>query len=140
MSATAKTNSFVEKTAAAIARKALQDAIETITGNTTEDKAIKTAPHDSASIETAEKKCAYIFFNCDVEKKPASMNILYNNEAFSDSVTGRQALLEKIKTELAAGNIGISNLEAVEEAVLKGDPTDANNLISYGNIEYLLSL
>jgi hypothetical protein len=85
-----------------------------------------------------EAKCAYIFFNCDAEKAPASMNIRFNDEAYSDSVSGREALLAKIEAELAAGKIKISDLEAVRETILTGTPTDASPMIEYGCIELLL--
>ena len=137
---TIKKASYDEKTAADIAKKAIQDAVKAITGNTAGTKTIKAATKIAASNTIAEEKHAYIFFNCDADRTPASMNIRYNDEAFSDSITGRQALLEKIETELAADNIKISDMDAVKEAVLKGKPTDANAMIAYGSIEHLLRL
>ena len=138
--ATIKKASYVEKTAAAIAKKAVQDAIKTISNHTAGKKIIKSATKTVPLDTTAEEKHAYIFFNCDADKTPASMNIRYNNEAFSDSVAGRQALLEKIEEELAAGNIKISDIDTVKETILKGKPTDANAMIAYGSIEHLLRL
>ncbi len=136
--ATIKRASYVEKTAAAIAKKAVLDAVKTITGNTAGTKNIKAAAKTVPIDTTVQEKHAYIFFNCDADKTPASMNIRYNDEAFSDSAAGRQALLEKIEEELAAGNIKISDIGTVKEAILKGQPTAANAMIAYGSIEYLL--
>ena len=183
---TDKNNSYIEKLAAGIARKAVQDAIKAINGKpkevktataaaataeaapvaaaqvsmtekitpaasaptaTTEEAAPETAAQAAISaaisIETeadpaADAKCAYIFFNCDAGKAPASMNIRFNDEVYRDYPAGREALLEKVEAELAAGNIKIADLEAVRKAILEGQPTEASNLMEYGCIECLI--
>ncbi|MBQ7497329.1 MAG: hypothetical protein IJU00_05790 [Selenomonas sp.] len=66
------------------------------------------------------------------------MNIRFNDEAYIDSVSGREALLAKIETELAAGKIKASDMEAIRDAILNGTPTDASPLLEYGCIELLI--
>ena len=55
------------------------------------------------------------------------MNIRYNNEVFADSASGRKALLQKIKDEVAAGRGNVADKKTVEQDILKGDPTEASN-------------
>lgn len=86
----------------------------------------------------ADAKCAYIFFNCDAGKAPASMNIRFNDEVYRDYPAGREALLEKVEVELAAGNIKIADQEAVRQAILEGQPTEASALMEFGCIECLI--
>ena len=179
---TDKNNSYIEKLAASIAKKAVQDAIKAINGKAKEaeapttavstaeaapvaatkvDMTEKAAPAASAptattgeaapeataqaaiAIETeadpaAEAKCAYIFFNCDASKAPASMNIRFNDEVYRDYPAGREDLLAKVEAELAAGNIKIADLEAVRKAILEGQPTEASALMEFGCIECLI--
>jgi hypothetical protein len=179
---TDKNNSYIEKLAAGIARKAVQDAIKAINGKPKEVKTAtaaaataeaapvaaaqvsmtekitpaasaptatteKAAPEATAqaaiAIETeadpaAEAKCAYIFFNCDASKAPASMNIRFNNEVYRDYPAGREDLLAKVEAELAAGNIKIADWEAVRKAILEGQPTEASALMEFGCIECLI--
>lgn len=135
---TRKNSSYIEKLAADIARKAVQDAVRTITGKSKEVEDAPQAVEDAGSTASAEAKNAYIFFNCDAEKAPASMNIRFNDEAYIDSVSGREALLAKIETELAAGKIKASDMEAIRDAILNGTPTDASPLLEYGCIELLI--
>ena len=72
-----------------------------------------------------KEKYAYIFFNCDEEKSQPSMNLFYNQEIYRDLKGARRALLAKIEQEQAEGRIRIqeSDLPAVRQAVLEGDPT-----------------
>ena len=133
-----KNASYIEKLAAGIAQKAVKDAVKAITGAAKETENMSPTAETVDSDTYIEAKCAYIFFNCDAEKAPASMNIRFNDEAYSDSVSGREALLAKIEAELAAGKIKISDLEAVRETILTGTPTDASPMIEYGCIELLL--
>ena len=173
---TDKNNSYIEKLAASIARKAVQDAIKAINGKAkeaeatttaaapvaaaqvdmtekaapaaapnakTEEAAPETAAQAAIAIETeadpaSEAKCAYIFFNCDASKAPASMNIRFNNEVYRDYPAGREDLLAKVEAELAAGNIKIADLEAVRKAILEGQPTEASALMEFGCIECLI--
>ena len=174
---TDKNNSYIEKLAAGIAKKAVQDAIKAINGKAKEvktattaaapvaaaqvDMTEKAAPAASAptatteeaapeataqaaiAIETeadpaAEAKCAYIFFNCDASKAPASMNIRFNDEVYRDYPAGREDLLAKVEAELAAGNIKIADWEAVRKAILEGQPTEASALMEFGCIECLI--
>jgi hypothetical protein len=135
---TIKKASYVEKTAADIAKKAIQDAVKAITGNTAGTKTIKAATKIAASNTIAEEKHAYIFFNCDASKAPASMNIRFNNEVYRDYPAGREDLLAKVEAELAAGNIKIADWEAVRKAILEGQPTEASALMEFGCIECLI--
>ena len=84
-----------------------------------------------------KEKYAYIFFNCDEEKSQQSMNLFYNQEIYHDLKGARRALLAKIEQEQAEGRIRIqeSDLPAVRQAVLEGDPTEASAYICYGTIE-----
>lgn len=79
---------------------------------------------------------AYIFFNCDEWKSFSSMNIRYNDTVYKGSRDSRRLLWQKIKDELAAGAIQINenDMTKVRAAILSGDPTEANSLITYGNI------
>ena len=82
----------------------------------------------------AKQKFAYIFFNCDGEKSEQSMNVFYNNTIYNQTGKGRKALLAKIQDEVAAGRVQVSDEDAVKAAVLKGEPTAANEFLTFGNI------
>ena len=82
-----------------------------------------------------KEKKAYIFFNCDEEKSRTSMNVFYNQEIYRDLKGARKALLSKVEAEQAAGRIHIADMDAVQQAILTGEPTDASALIQYGAIE-----
>jgi hypothetical protein len=81
-------------------------------------------------------KKAFIFLNCDEDKSPASMNVLYNNEAFSDTKTGRRALLKKVQQEAKEKRIFVEDGHdaLVKESVLNGDPSEATSDLMYGAI------
>ena len=66
------------------------------------------------------------------------MNARYNNEVFADTATGRKALLQKVKDEVAAGRVNVSDKSAVEQDILKGEPTDASSKMQFGDIERML--
>ena len=87
--------------------------------------------------KAASKKYVYAFFNCDGSKSVASMNIRYNNEMFADTVAGRKALLKKVEEEVAAGRVNVDDKSFVEEAIIKGEPTEASTKLQYGSIERL---
>ena len=84
-----------------------------------------------------KEKKAFIFFNCDEEKSRTSMNVFYNQEIYRELKGARKALLNKIEAEQAAGRIHIAaaDMDAVQQAILTGEPTDASALIQYGAIE-----
>ena len=79
---------------------------------------------------------AYIFFNCDEWKSFGSMNIQYNDTVYKGSRDSRCILWQKVKDELAAGAIKIeeNDMPKVRAAILTGNPTEANDFITYGNI------
>ena len=66
------------------------------------------------------------------------MNARYSNEIFADTAAGRKALLQKVKDEVAAGRVNVSDKAAVEQDILKGEPTDASSKLQYGDIERML--
>ncbi len=101
----------------------------------TETKAVAEKATKNAA---SKKKYVYSFFNCDDNKSAASMNVRYNNEMFADTAAGRKALLKKIEDECAAGRVNIADKVLVEEAVIKGEPTDASAKIQYASIERLV--
>ena len=79
-----------------------------------------------------------IFLNCNDNKDAHSMNARYNNEVFADTAAGRKALLQKVKDEVAAGRVNVSDKSAVEQDILKGEPTDASSKMQFGDIERML--
>ena len=147
---TDKNTSYIEKLASGIARKAVQDAVRAVSGKAkkletaaTEEAVPEAAAQSAIAIETdadpaADAKCAYIFFNCDASKAPASMNIRFNDEVYRDYPAGREDLLAKVEAELAAGNIKIADLGAVKKAILEGQPGEASALMEFGCIECLI--
>lgn len=81
-------------------------------------------------------KKAYIFFNCDEHESVASMNPHYNKIAYRDVRDGRRALWDKIKEEMEAERIVISpdSHKAIRQAVLFGNPIEANQHMTFGHI------
>ena len=81
-----------------------------------------------------EGKKAYVFFNCNAEE--SNLDIFYNHEIYRDVQVSRKALWAKIQAELTAGRIQIAeeNMDAVKDAILAGEPTDAGQYITYGAI------
>ena len=77
----------------------------------------------------------WMFFNCDENVSWGSMNPLYNSTVYRKR-TGRRALWKKIKDEVAAGNIIISEdkMSDVRQAIIGGDPLVANEFMKYGFI------
>ena len=84
---------------------------------------------------TKEQKYVYLFFNCNENKEFHSMNVLHNHEAYSNSSSGRKALWEKICKETEANRINLFDVDAIKEAIIKGNPQDANEYILYGYIQ-----
>ena len=87
----------------------------------------------------AEKKSmGYIFFNCDEEKNQDTMNLFYENNrvVYRDIKASRKALWEKVQAEIAAERIYVDkqNEDAVKNAILEGDPTEAGQYIQFGTI------
>ena len=84
----------------------------------------------------------FVFFNCDAEKNPSSMNIFYNNLTFKDTSISRRRLFQKINFERKEGRIQIAaeNLAKVEEIIMKGNPVDASQFITYGAVKELTCL
>ena len=78
----------------------------------------------------------FIFFNCDGNKSEASMNIFYNHAVYKDTKTSRKNLWKKVKEEYGAERIQIAaeNLNAVELAIIEGDPVEASNFMQFGAI------
>ena len=102
-----------------------------------ETKVVEEKTTKTATKATAAKKYVYAFFNCDDSKSAASMNVRYNNEVFADTAAGRKALLKKVEEEAAAGRVNIADNSFVEEAIIKGEPTEASSKLQYGSIERL---
>ena len=84
----------------------------------------------------AKAGTAFIFFNCDANKSEASMNVFYNRAVYKDTKTSRKNLWKKVKEEYGAERIQIAaeNLQAVELAIIEGDPVEASNFIQFGAI------
>ena len=81
---------------------------------------------------TAKK--AYVFFNCDGEKTPGSMNIAYNSDVYQDTKKARKELWEKILSEKNNVQLSDANMAAAEKEVLDGDPIQASQYLPYGAI------
>lgn len=79
----------------------------------------------------------FVFFNCDADKNPSTMNIFYNDVTFKDTPISRRRLFNKINAEKKSGRIQIAeeNLPKIEETIMKGDPVDAGKFITYGAIK-----
>ena len=77
----------------------------------------------------------WMFFNCDENVSWGSMNPLYNSTVYRKRA-GRRALWKKIKDEVAAGNVIISEdkMSDVRQAIIGGDPLVANEFMKYGFI------
>ena len=58
--------------------------------------------------------------------------------AVAATAAGRKALLQKVKDEVAAGRVNVSDKSAVEQDILKGEPTDASSKMQFGDIERML--
>ncbi len=93
-------------------------------------------PAKKKAAATSSAKLAFIFFNCDEQKSEKSKNVFYNHEVYRDMGVGRKALWAKLQEELDASHIQIAeeNLDAAKDAVLNGNPTDANQYIQFGDI------
>ena len=136
-----KKSTVVKKTATTAAKKAVKSVASKVTEAAvaaTAAKATKAAATKVTKKVADKKKYVYIFFNCNDNKDAHSMNARYNNEVFADSAAGRKALLQKVKDEVAAGRVNVSDKGAVEQDILKGEPTDANSKLQYGDIERML--
>ena len=107
------------------------------TATTTKKAATAT---NKAPAAASKEKFAYIFFNCDENKSQASKNVSYNNVLYSDTIAGRKALLEKVKSEAEAGRVNIADEAVVEKVILKGDPVEAAAQLQYGDIEKLTAV
>mgnify|MGYP006988928973 CR=1 FL=1 len=83
-----------------------------------------------------KEKKAYIFFNCDEQKDPKSMNVMYNNTVYGDTKKARKELLAKIEEEIAAGKVHADEaaLEHVRKEVLDGDPAAASASLQFGAV------
>ena len=132
--ATTKKTSTVKKTATTAAKK----AVKSVASKVAEAAVTTAATKVKAVKKTVAKKYVYVFFNCNDNKDFHSMNIRYNNEVFADSPSGRKALFQKVKDEVAAGRVNVADKKAVEQDILKGDPTEATNKLQYGDIERLV--
>ena len=82
----------------------------------------------------AAAKKAFVFFNCDGEKTPGSMNIAYNNDVYQDTKKARKELWDKILSEKNNVQLNDANLAAAEKAVLEGDPIQASQYLPFGVI------
>ena len=58
--------------------------------------------------------------------------------AVAATAAGRKALLQKVKDEVAAGRVNVSDKSAGEQDILKGEPTDASSKMQFGDIERML--
>ena len=94
-------------------------------------KTAKTAAKTTAAKAAAK---AYVFFNCNEQKDPATMNIQYNHDVYRDTQVSRKALWAKVEAELNNVRIDEGNLEAAKAAVLSGNPAEATNYMHCGAI------
>ncbi|WP_296772033.1 hypothetical protein [Selenomonas sp.] len=141
--ATTKKTTAGKKTATTVAKKAAKSVASKVAEaavTAVAAKAVKGTTTKTVKKTTAKKKHAYIFFNCNDDKDAVSMNPRYNNEVFADSAAGRKALLQRIKDEVNAGRVNVSDKKAVEEDILQGNPTDASEKLQYGDIERMIFL
>ncbi len=138
--ATTKKTTGVKKTAATAAKKAVKGVASKVVEAAVTSTAVKAAKSAAKTTKAAvaKKKYMYIFFNCNDNKDAHSMNARYNNEVFSDTVAGRKALLQKVKDEVSAGRVNVSDKAAVENDILKGNPVEASSKIQYGDIERMV--
>ena len=83
-----------------------------------------------------DSNAIWMFFNCDKEMSTASMNPLYNTEVYRKKRHGRRALWKKIKSEIADEKIIVNkdDMHDIREAIINGDPVDANEYMTYGLI------
>lgn len=79
----------------------------------------------------------FVFFNCDAEKNQSTMNIFYNDVTYKDTPISRRRLLNKIKAEKQVGRIQFAeeNLPKIEEIILKGNPEDVSQFLTYGTVK-----
>lgn len=82
------------------------------------------------------KNLVHIFFNCDEDKSPYSMNILYNNLAYDDSIEGRELLMDRIIKENRSSKIQIEikDIDKIKKIILTGKPAEASKYLKYGCI------
>ena len=79
---------------------------------------------------------AFEFFNCDKDKSAVSMNPLYENCMYRDTVQSRRRLWTRIKDEIERKNIEIdsTDMKTVRKAILFGNPSEASDFMKYGVI------
>ena len=79
---------------------------------------------------------AFEFFNCDQDKNAVSMNPLYENCMYRDTVQSRRRLWARIKDEIERKNIEIdfNDMTVVRKAILFGNPSEASNFMKFGVI------
>jgi len=104
---------------------------------TKKETTAKTSKPAAKKVTKETKKAAakaYVFFNCNEQKDPATMNILYNHDVFRDTQVSRKALWAKVQEQ--AGNVRIDdcNVEAAKAAILSGNPVDASQYMPCGAI------
>ena len=87
-----------------------------------------------AAAKTTKAAKAYVFFNCNEQKDPATMNILYNHDVFRDTQVSRKALWAKVQEQLDNVRVDEGNLDAAKEAILSGNPVDATQYMHCGAI------
>ena len=83
-----------------------------------------------------KEKKAYIFFNCDEQKDPKTMNVMYNNTIFGDTKKARKELLAKVEEEIAADRVHADEaaLETARKEILEGDPAKASECLQFAAI------
>ncbi len=139
MATTKKTStSTVKKAATATAKKAVKSVASKVVEAAATTAATKVAAKTTKKSAPASKKYAFVFFNCNDNKDATSMNIRYNNEVFADTAAGRKALMKKVEDEVAAGRVNLSDKDSVKNDILKGEPTEANGKLQYGDIERMV--
>ncbi len=86
--------------------------------------------------KTKRQQNIHIFFNCDGEKTTQSMNILHNNIAYDDTLSGRKQLYERIVHEVKSEKIFVApeQFQFVKQAIFKGKPSDASQFLKYGRV------
>ena len=87
-----------------------------------------------------DSNAIWMFFNCDKEMSTESMTPLYNTEVYRKKRNGRRALWKKIKSEIADEKIIVNkdDMHDIREAIINGDPVDANEYMTYGLIVELI--
>lgn len=77
----------------------------------------------------------YMYLHCDTWESYASMNPCYDNYIYRKRA-GRRAMWKALKNDIENDVVKVDRerLPKIREAILKGNPEDANNYILYAHI------